>query len=280
AEAGEEALVIARARESAAQVIRAVRTTAVAWTVAGSGIQLAVIAILGVGAMRVDAGTLAVSTLVAFLLYAFTIIDPITTLTQTFTELQSGIAAARRIRETEDVRLEDVHRGRDVEPAIVPAADRAGTARPGPGSADDAVLRLRGVGLTYPGATEPAVHDLDLAVRRYGHTALVGPSGAGKTSTLSLVRRFLQPERGSLELDGAPYHELSIDAVRRRIGYVEQETPVLAGTVRENVVLRHPDAGDDEVWAALEAVRLDTTVRRLPDGLDAEVSGTTLSGGE
>ncbi len=264
AEERQTAQVVDRAQESARHSIRAVWVTAGAWAVAGGGIQLAIIAILGIGAWRVEQGGLAVSTLVAFLLYAFNIIDPITTLTQTFTQLQSGVAAAARIRETEDIRIEDVHAGRAL----------------GATSSDRPVLELRGVRLTYDGAVAPAVDGLDLVVPRRGHVALVGPSGAGKTSTFSLVLRFLPPDAGTLLLDGVPYDELSIDTVRSRIGYVEQETPLLAGTVRHNLLFRHPEADEAELWAALEAVRLDATVRALTQGLDTPVTATSLSGGE
>lgn len=256
--------VTERAEDSARHSIRAVWVTAVAWTISGGGIQLAIIAILGIGAWRVNEGGLAVSTLVAFLLYAFNIIDPITTLTQTFTQLQSGVAAAARIRETEDISVEDVVSGR--------ALSEVGT--------DPHVLELRGVTLHYPGADRSAVQGLDMLVPRLGHTAIVGPSGAGKTSTFSMLLRFVAPQEGMILLDGVPFQELSIDTVRSRIGYVEQETPLISGTVRDNLTFRHPDATDVEVWAALEAVRLADTVRHLPDGLDSPVSDTTLSGGE
>ncbi len=264
AEDRQVAQVVGRARESTRHSIRAVWVTATAWAVAGGGIQLAIIAILGIGAWRVQSGGLAVSTLVAFLLYAFNIIDPITTLTGTFTQLQSGVAAAARIRETEDIRPEDVRSGRSL------TSD----------GGDRPVLELRGVTLTYDGAAAPAVDRLDLVVPRRGHVALVGPSGAGKTTTFSLVLRFLPPDAGTLLLDGVPFDELSIDTVRARIGYVEQETPLLAGTVRENLLFRHPEASEEELWDALRAVRLDATVRALPAGLDAPVTATSLSGGE
>lgn len=259
--------VTVQARESARHSIRAVYVTAFAWTIAGGGIQLAIIVILGVGAWRVDAGTLEVSTLIAFLLYAFNIVDPITTLTGVFTQLQSGVAAAARIRETESIRIEDLTAGRD---------------HPEPAGAADAppVLALEGVRLTYPGATKPAVDGVDLAVPRRGHTALVGPSGAGKTSVISLLLRFLEPDTGTLRLDGVPYDELSIATVRARFAYVEQETPLLSGTVRDNLTFRYPEATDDEIWEALRAVRLEATVRALPEGLDTPVQATDLSGGE
>lgn len=265
AEDREIAKVRATASTSAKHMIRSVWISAGAWTIAGGGIQLAIIAILGIGAWRVGEGELAVSTLIAFLLYAFNIVGPITDLTMAFTQLQSGFAAAGRIRETEHLELEDVHSGRRA---------RAATGGHGP------VLALRGVTAGYADSAEPALDGVSLTIPRRGHTALVGPSGAGKTTVFSLLLRFLDARDGRLELDGTPFSALSIDEVRSRIAYVEQETPIVAGTIRENVTFRAPEASDDEAWAALEAVRLASKVAALPDGLDTEVSSTMLSGGE
>lgn len=207
------------------------------------------------------------STLVAFLLYAFNIVDPITALAGAFATLQSGLAAAARIRETEHLELEDTH------------------ARPGDSAAhrsnpDAPVLALRAVTAGYADAEALALRDVTLAIPRKGHVALVGPSGAGKTTVFSLLLRFIAPTAGRLELHGIPYDQLSIDDVRSHIAYVEQETPVIPGTVRENVLFRAPDATDDEAWEALVSVRLDQKIRSLNGGLDANIAETSLSGGE
>jgi len=284
--------VTAMAEASARQSIRSVWFSALTWAVAGGGMQLAIIVILGLGSVRVARGELLVSTLVAFLLYAFTIIGPISSLAGAVSTLQSGLAAAARIRETEDLDLEDTTRRPEDAPADLDAHEV---------SVGVPVLALRGVTAGYVGAAEPAICDVTLEIPRTGHVALVGLSGAGKTTVFSLLLRFIDPTCGHLELDGTPYGQLSIDDVRSRIAYVEQETPVIPGTVRENVLFRvrtgaDADAGvaaphpthptpteaeaEAEAWAALAAVRLDAKIRSLPDGLDAAVSETSLSGGE
>ncbi|MGY1846200.1 ABC transporter ATP-binding protein [Blastococcus sp. SYSU DS1021] len=268
AETRESERVITEARASAEHSIRGVRISAIAWTIAGSGIQLVIIGILTLGAWRVSTGALAVSTLVALLLYAFQTVDPISELTMNVTQLQAGMAAAARIREVEDIRIEDVTAGDDVPARTGTTADN------GP------ILTLDGASVTYPGRSRTAVYDLSLTVPRTGHIALVGPSGAGKSTVMSLMLRFIAPDRGSLTMEGVPFDQLSIGAVRSRIAYVEQESPLLTGTVRDNVLFRHPDAADDEAWAALSAVQLSDTVARLDRGLDHPVSDTTLSGGE
>lgn len=265
---GEKILVDARgARDHA---IRAVRTTAVAWTVSWGGIQLAIVVILGLGAWRVSEGLLAVSSLVAFLLYAFNIVGPISELTQSFTQLQSGIAAAARIREVTAMETE--------EPPTPAATAESVPAR----TADDSapVVELRGVTAAYGPDAPPAVRDVSFAIPRRGHTALVGPSGAGKTTVFSLLLRFLEPQEGTLLLDGVPFAEVGHDALRARFAYVEQETPIVPGTIRDNLLFSAPDATQEEVDRVLRAVRLDGAFDGLDDGLDTSLSSTSVSGGQ
>ncbi|MDX6759995.1 ABC transporter ATP-binding protein [Streptomyces sp. F8] len=266
--------IVADARAAADQGIRAVRQEALAWTVAGSGIQLAIIAILGVGAWRVGEGSLEVSSLIAFLLYAFTLMEPVGTLSQNVTSLQAGMAAAERIRQTADLTAEGdaTPPGRD--------GDRTGsTADSGP-PAEVPVLELRGVSAAYgPGAAH-AVTGVRLAVPRRGHTAIVGPSGAGKTTLFSLVLRFLEPVDGELLLNGRPYRDYSHCEVRARLAYVEQDTPVVPGTLRENLLLARPDASEEELRRVLRDVRLTEKVDSLDGGLDGQLSSAHMSGGE
>lgn len=267
AEPREAQRVSDKAREAGRYSIRSVWFSAFTWTVAGGGTQLAMIVILGVGAWRVSVGELAVSTLVAFLLYAMNIVDPITTLAGAFSQVQSGLAAAARIRETEELDLEDTTTAPASTIRVTPKADRP-------------VLALRSVTAGYLHMASPVLQNVTLTIPRTGHTALVGPSGAGKTTVFSLLLRFIDPQDGAIELDGVPYGQLSIDQVRARIAYVEQETPIIPGSIRENVLFRADDADDRAAWDALTAVQLDVKVRSLPEGLDAMVSDTNLSGGE
>ncbi|WP_201308760.1 ABC transporter ATP-binding protein [Puerhibacterium puerhi] len=260
--------ILADARDARRHAITAVRTEAVAWTVSWGGIQLAIIVILGLGAWRVSQDALAVSSLVAFLLYAFNIVGPITELTQAFTTLQSGMAAAERIREVEQMPLEA--EPREAAPAPARATDAPG---------DRPVVRLDRVTAGYADGA-PAVRDVSFDVPRRGHVALVGPSGAGKTTILSLLLRFLDPQSGEIRLDGTPYDRLTHAQVREQFAYVEQETPVVPGTIRENLLFSRPDAGEDEVRRVLAAVRLDGDLAALPDGLDTSLVSSSVSGGQ
>ncbi|MFB9903723.1 ABC transporter ATP-binding protein [Allokutzneria oryzae] len=271
AEGRESDRVLMEARESNRQSVRAVRIRAFAWTVAGFGLQLAILIILALGAWRVSTGALAVSGLVAFLLYAFQVMDPVNTLTQSVTHLQSGIAAAARIREVEGLATEDADETSSTKTAgVTPIGERASAA----------VLSFHDVTARHAPGGPPALDGVTLDIARTGHTAFVGPSGAGKTTMFSLMLRFLRPEHGEITLDGVPFGQWSIEDVRRRIVYVEQDTPLLPGTLRENLLYTHADADEDAIWAALRAVRLDERVRRLEHGLDTQLSGAAISGGE
>ncbi|WP_415975860.1 ABC transporter ATP-binding protein [Rhodococcus sp. 077-4] len=265
AETRESDRVISEARISAQHSVQAVKISALAWTFAGGGVQLAIIGILGLGGYRVSTGELAVSSLIAFLLYAFQVMGPVSTLATNITALQAGMAAAARIRQIDDL-VTEVGETRSTQPGH--------TAAPAP------ALEFRSVTARYAPGREPALHGIDFQVPARGHTAIVGPSGAGKTSVFSLILRFLTPEAGEIRLGGIPYEELTIDEVRARLSYVEQETPVIPGSIRENLLFSHPEASEADIWAALESVHLDSAIRALDEGLDTDLIGSTVSGGQ
>jgi ABC-type multidrug transport system fused ATPase/permease subunit len=293
--------IIGNARDAAAHSVRAARVAATVWTISWSGIQLSVMLILAVGAWRASLGLLEVSTLVAFLLYVFQLMGPISELTQNLTALQSGMAAAGRINELDSIGQEPADpqpaAAEPIPPALLvtpsaihsppsalaspPAIHSPASAIPSPASPNGVlspistsgpVLVLQGVTARYGPDAAPAVRGIDLEIPRRGHTAIVGPSGAGKTTLFSLLLRFLEPENGRILLDGRPYTEWSHYDVRGRLAYVEQETPVLPGTIADNLRFTHPDATDDEVRTVLSAVRLE--------GIDPALGATDVSGGQ
>ncbi|SDD15398.1 ABC-type multidrug transport system, ATPase and permease component [Rhodococcus tukisamuensis] len=265
AEDRETERIIVDAKDSQLHSVRVARISAVVWTVAGAGLQLAIVGILAFGAWRVSTGALAVSGLVAFLMYAFMMMMPVTELTQNFTLFQAGIAAAGRIREVQAMEAEEQD---EVQVRQLHAAP------------DVPVLELVDVTARYAPGSEPSLRGVSASIPARGHTAIVGPSGAGKTTVFSLLLRFLHPESGEILLDGVPFSEISYEQVRSRLAYVEQETPIVPGTMRSNLLFTHPGASEDEVWEALRAVHLDDMVRALDEGLDSDVSGTSISGGQ
>jgi ATP-binding cassette subfamily B protein len=119
-------------------------------------------------------------------------------------------------------------------------------------------------------------------IERGTRVAIVGPAGAGKSTTLSLIERFYEPSAGRILLDGQPVAELDRSVLRAQLGYVEQDAPVLAGSIRANLLIGSPDATDADLRAVLEQVNLTEVLERDDRGLDAEVgeNGIMLSGGE
>ncbi|MFB7368980.1 ABC transporter ATP-binding protein [Streptomyces sp. NPDC056222] len=266
AEHREEQAVHAAAEESWRQSVRAAKWSALAGNTAGLSMQIAFITVLAVGGARVATDAIDVGTLVAFLLYVFYLMSPIQQVVGAVTQYQAGSAALARIREA--LRL-------PAEPPAAPAP------LPEPG-AEPAALAFEDVRFRYADDLPYIHHGVTFSVPPRGMTAFVGPSGAGKTTVFSLIERFYDPGAGRITFDGRDLDEWEIPRLRSAIGYVEQDAPVLSGTLRDNLLLGNPDAGEDDLLRVLGTTRLDGLVERLPKGLDTLVGhrGTKLSGGE
>ncbi|ELS58746.1 ABC transporter ATP-binding protein [Streptomyces viridochromogenes] len=266
AEHREERTLHAAAEESWRQSVRAAKWSAAAGNTAGLAMQIAFITVLAVGGARVATGAVDVGTLVAFLLYVFYLMSPIQQVVGAITQYQTGSAALARILEA--LRL-------PAEPAAAPAPLPAVGAEP-------AALAFEDVRFRYAEDLPYVHHGVTFAVPAQGMTAFVGPSGAGKTTVFSLIERFYDPEAGTITLDGRDLADWELPRLRSAIGYVEQDAPVLSGSLRDNLLLGNPDADDDAVTRVLKTTRLDGLVARLPGGLDTLVGhrGTKLSGGE
>ncbi|MER6352501.1 ABC transporter ATP-binding protein [Streptomyces sp. NPDC001634] len=266
AEHREEAAVHAAAEESWRQSVRAAKWTAAAGNTAGLAMQIAFITVLAVGGARVATGAINVGTLVAFLLYVFYLMSPIQQVVGAITQYQTGAAALARIQEA--LRL-------PAEPPARPAP------LPAPG-AQPAALTFEDVRFRYADDLPYVHHGVTFTVPAQGMTAFVGPSGAGKTTVFSLIERFYDPEAGTITFDGRDVTEWELPQLRSAIGYVEQDAPVLSGSLRDNLLLGNPEADDADVERVVKTTRLDGLVERLPRGLDTLVGhrGTKLSGGE
>ena len=248
--------------------VRAARWQALAGNTAGLAIQIAIILVLSVGGARVASHRISVGTLVAFLLYVYYLMPPISQLVSAVSQYQVGAAAVERIREVQAM---------PVEPEDQPGAGVAEAAAAGP-----AAVAFEDVTFRYRPELSLVHRGVSFAIEPGGMTAFVGPSGAGKTTVFSLIERFYEPDHGRVLVDGVDVHDWPIGRLRAQIGYVEQDAPVLSGTLRENLLFGAPDAGDDALRAVLATARLDALVAGLPDGLDTTVGhrGTKLSGGE
>ena len=143
-------------------------------------------------------------------------------------------------------------------------------------------IRLSAVRCAYPGTGVAAVEDLDLVIRQGEMTAIVGRSGAGKSTVVNLLLRFLEPQGGTITCDGVPIASYSRSSWMRRIAVAGQDVELIDGTIRENLLLGDPEASGKALWRALELADAADVARGLPGGLDAEVGsrGVSLSGGQ
>ena len=241
--------------------------TAVMDASAGLAVQVSFLAVLGIGGARVASGALPVSSLIAFLLYLFLLTDPVTSLVNGATQLQAGLAAVVRLRELERLPVEPAATRRSTRPAWSPGRPRSRSPRCGSGTATPRMAR---------GRTAASPSSCPLAGRPRSSAR---PAAASRT-IFALLERYYEPESGSIAIDGRDIRRWPLPELRAAIGYVEQDAPILAGTLRDNLRLASPDATDEDFRTALSLTRLQDLLDRL--GLDTPIGhrGTTLSGGE
>ena len=268
--------------------LRVARISSLVVPIAGVALQASLLVVLGVGGFRVASGAITVASLVSFILFLFMMIMPLGQAFGAINSVNQALGALGRIQEI--ISLPSENEGdRDV----IPAEALVG--------ATTAAISFELVEFSYPESahkteTEKVIaevvgetpHDLTVlrgvsfAVERGTRTALVGPSGAGKSTILALIERFYDPTAGVVRLGGLDIRAIDREDLRSQIGYVEQDAPVLAGSIRQNLLLGAPDATEEDCRAVISAVNLTEVLDRNPLGLDAQVGedGVMLSGGE
>ena len=223
------------------------------------------LAVAAVGASLVMQGSLAPTTLPLLVLISVAAFLPVSEIAQVSRQLADTIASTRRLHvvHAEPVLITDGPR--------VPASPRGGSA-----------VAFEHLRFTYPGRTRPALADVSFPVPAGATVALVGPSGAGKTTLANLLLRFWDPEQGKIQLDEHDLRELTLDGLRGRIALVAQDTYLFNDTLEKNVRLARPDASEQDIKLALERAALADFVATLPDGLRTRVGerGVQLSGGQ
>jgi ATP-binding cassette subfamily B protein len=226
---------------------------------------VATVVVVGYGAGLVRAGSLTPADLIAFVLYLNLFFAPVTQLSHTFDVFQQAKAAATKLAE--------------LLATEVSVPDRPGAQAP---AALAGALRLEGVRFRYPGELSYALDGIDLAVKAGETVALVGRTGAGKSTVVKLLARFYDPTEGRVTADGVPLTDLSAAGYRRRLGLVPQEAHLFSGTVFDNIAYGRPDANPAEVEAAARAVGAHDFVASLPAGYATVVSerGRSLSSGQ
>jgi len=269
--------------------VRVAKISALIVPLSAIALQVSLLVVLGVGGYRVASGAITIANLVAFILFLFMMIMPLGQAFGALTSVNQALGALGRIQEIIAIPSEDEH-----DDALEPAAPVT----------TDAAIAFDAVHFGYPEAAhkterEKAIaaavgedalpprdtevlHGVSFEVPRGSRVALVGPSGAGKSTILALIERFYDPTAGVVRIGGLDVRGIPRETLRGQIGYVEQDAPVLAGTLRDNLTLSSPDATDEQCRAVLHSVNLDEVLERNELGLDAPVgeSGVMLSGGE
>jgi ATP-binding cassette subfamily B protein len=221
-------------------------------------------ALLLIGGNMVRDGSLSVGELAAFLLYLNSFFGPIQSLVQQYNLYQQGQAAIAKLDDLLDTR-----------PSVEEAADAT------PLALIEGDVTLDDVSFAYDPA-KPVLRDVDLHIVAGETIALVGPTGAGKSTIAKLVTRFYDPTEGVVAIDGRDLRDVTIDSLRRQLGVVPQEPFLFMGTMRDNIAFARPEATDEEVMDAVHRVGLTDLVERLPEGVDTLVHerGVSLSSGE
>lgn len=228
-------------------------------------IMVVIVLIIAYGGMRVVNGTMTTGSLIAFLLYLFQIIMPITSFAMFFTQLQKAKGATERIIEILDQPLEEGQKGIELDISNHP-------------------ITVDNVSFSYS-EEEPVIDGVSLEAQPGQMVALVGPSGGGKTTMFGLLERFYEPTSGEIRIGDTPIQQLSLTSWRSQIGYVSQESAMMAGTIRENLYYGLENAEsipDERLWTVAKMAYADQFIESFPNGLDTEVGerGVKLSGGQ
>ena len=224
---------------------------------------LSYVAVAVLGGVKVASGKLTLGDATAFIQYSRQFNQPLGEIAGMMQMLQSGVASAERVFELLDA---------EVEPADSSQARMDGRA--------EGLVEFRDVSFSY--TDDPLIRDLNLRVEPGQTAAIVGPTGAGKTTLVNLIMRFYDVDSGAITLDGVDIRDYSREDLRGQIGMVLQDAVLFKGTIMDNIRYGRLDATDEEVIEAAKATYVDRFVRSLPDGYDTEVDqdGGSVSAGE
>ena len=223
------------------------------------------ILVIAAGAVALSNGRLTLGELLVFMTYLTQMYGPIRSLTQVSATVFQASAGAERVLEMLDERPRVFDRTN---------ARRLGRARGG--------IEFDNVTFCYPGTTSPALRDFSLTIEPRSTVALVGESGAGKSTVAKLMLRFYDPDEGAIRLDGMDLRDLSIESVRDNVGVLLQETLVFDATIRDNIAFARPGSSLEDIAAAAELADAEEFINALPSGYETIIhqKGRRLSGGQ
>jgi ATP-binding cassette subfamily B protein len=225
---------------------------------------LSYVVVAVVGGLRITSGTMTLGEVQAFIQYSRQFTQPLTQVASMANLMQSGVASAERVFELLDAEEQEP----DPKEASLPA-ERRGR------------VEFEHVSFSY-NPEQPLIEDLSLVAEPGQTVAIVGPTGAGKTTLVNLIMRFYELDAGRITLDGVDITALKREDLRSQTGMVLQDTWLFGGTIRDNIAYGRPDATDEEIVEAAKATHVDHFVRTLPDGYDTVIDeeGTNVSAGE
>ena len=223
------------------------------------------IAVLWLGSYRVDAGQMQIGTVMAFLQYLMQILMAVMMSMFMAMMIPRAAVCADRIAQV-----------MNTEPGVVASKSPVKAATSGGG------IDFASVTFAYPGAEKAVLADLNFAIAPGSTTAIIGPTGSGKTTLVNLIARLVDPTAGQVRIDGIALPDLDPDDLWSKIGLIPQKAFLFSGTVAETLRYGRESATDDELWQALEIAQAADFIRALPDGLNAQVvqGGTNFSGGQ
>lgn len=228
-------------------------------------INLSSIAVIWIGGNEVGAGQIEVGTLVAYLSYIIQILFAVVMVTFMVSMIPRAAVAADRVSEV----LETPSTVRQPDNPVTSVTERG-------------TLEFRDVGFAYPGADRPVLCNLSFRVEAGTTTAIIGSTGSGKTTLVNLVSRLSDVTEGAVLVDGVDVRQLDLDLLWGKVGFVPQKPFLFSGTVASNLRYGRPDAGDADLWEALDVAQATDFVQSMPDGIDSPITqgGTNVSGGQ
>jgi ABC-type multidrug transport system fused ATPase/permease subunit len=251
--------------------VRIALCTAIDTSVIRLGITVSFLAIMIIDGSRVAGGQLPVGQFVSLFAFAMYAVLPVTAGITALNSLRTSAGAYQHLITT----LRELPEG---DPPTLAVADRIEVPHPGGNAAP--LVEFDHVSFSYGG--DVVLDDVSFALGRDQITALIGPSGSGKSTILALLCRFHDPGGGALRWDGVDFRKVPLRELRGRLGLLEQDAPLLNGTIRDNLLIADPDAADDDLWLVLEQASIAAEIAGLPDQLDTPVleRGRGLSGGQ
>lgn len=251
--------------ELTATSLRAGRLMSAMFPTVGLIVNISSLGVLWIGANEISDGSMQVGSLIAYLSYLIQILMAVVMATFMVSMLPRAAVAAERIVEV-----------LDTQSSVVPPADPV-TEVPEHGT-----LEFRDVGFRYAGAEHAVLSDISFRVEAGETTAIIGSTGAGKTTLVNLISRLFDATEGTVLVDGIDVRDLAPELLWGKVGYVPQKAYLFSGTVASNLRFGRPEATDDDLWQALEIAQASGFVQSMPDGLNSTIAqgGSNVSGGQ